>query len=144
MMRCAYWFTSYPLRGPQRVLMLSLHVAAGDLHRIQLVAADTPGPQLLPAGGCIKGPRAATLHDGNGEWPVLVAHDQKRAVSRLRIDGHAHLLACLRGEIGGALPVLRILTRKHDVFTRGTEQFDESSRIELLGCRHERLCRLLR
>ena len=80
---------------------------------------------------------------GMGNGQSSLPDNQKRAVARLRVDGHAHLLACLRGEIGGALSVLRILASKHDVFTSGTEQFDESSRIELFGCRHERPCRLL-
>jgi hypothetical protein len=131
------------LARSQGVLVLSLHIAACDLHRIQFVAADTTGPQLLLACSGIEGPRAAALHYGNRKRPVFVPDNQKRAVARLRIEGHAHLLASLRREIGGALPVLRVLARQHNVFTIGTEQFDESSRIELFGCGHKGPCRLL-
>jgi hypothetical protein len=132
-----------PLARSQGVLVLSFHIAAGDLNRIQLVAADSTSPQLLLARGGIEGPRAPALHYGDRERPVFVPDNQKRAIARLRIEGHAHLLACLRREFGGALPVLRVLARQHNVFTIGTEQFDESSRIELFGCGHKGPCRLL-
>ena len=44
--------------------MLSFHIAAGDLNRIQLVAADD-GPAAPLACSGIEGPRAAALHYGN-------------------------------------------------------------------------------
>src|SRR5688572_25930456 len=66
---------------PVRVLVLRLHIPAGDLDRIQLVATDAAVAYLLPAGLRIEGPPRSALDDRDRERPVTVAHQQERSRS---------------------------------------------------------------
>ena len=96
------------------------------------------------AGFGIKEPLAASLHNGHGEWPVLVTHQQECAVPALRIHGNALLFVGLSNKISGVLPVLREFAAKYDVLATGPKNLAERNHVELLGGVDQHVRSLLR
>ena len=58
------------------VLALGVDVGEGDLNRVELVLADAPVEDLLPARRGVKAPPRAIRNDGNREREVVPPHDQ--------------------------------------------------------------------
>src|SRR5262249_284777 len=67
------------------VFMLRFDVAAADLDRVELVAADATIEHLPATGVRIKRPRRSVLHDRNRKRPVVGTNDQRGTPRRLRI-----------------------------------------------------------
>ena len=58
------------------VLALGVDVGEGDLNRVELVLADAPVEDLLPARRGVEAPPRAIRNDGNREREVVAPHDQ--------------------------------------------------------------------
>ena len=102
---------------------------------------------LLVTCGCARNAErqlAATLDDRNWKRPILVAHDHEGAGAGLRINRHAELVVCHRGDVGRALAVLCVFARQQDLPRVWTEQLIEQSDIKSAGRDHQRIRRLLR
>jgi len=81
---------------------------------------------------------------GTGKGPVLISHEQERAIPSLFVYGNLCLLASLGREIGGTLAVLSEFTNEDDFVTAGTEDFRQRGDVELFGRIDQRIGSLLR
>ena len=75
------------------ILVLSFYIAAGDCNRVQFIGSDPAVEEFLLTGFGVEEPLLALLHKRHGKRPVLVADEQKRALSgvldKVGIDGIA-------------------------------------------------------
>jgi hypothetical protein len=56
-----------------RIFSLGLHVSAHDRKCREFVPADAAAEQFVLAGLGVEGPPAIPLHDGDREWPQVIA-----------------------------------------------------------------------
>src|SRR5512139_1797764 len=117
--------------------MLRLDVSAADLDGVELVSADPSIEDLLPAGLRVEAPPSALPDDRDRERPVLVTDDEGGAVRVLRVHDDGPLLASLRGEEHGGLPVLGGLPGRDEVIGVRTEDRLEGRPVEALNRRNQ-------
>src|SRR6185436_16058355 len=84
------------LAASERVVLLCIDVTATNRNRVQFIGANAAVEELLAAGCCVERPPARSLHDWNGERPVLVADEEERSGLVFRIQRDALLLADFR------------------------------------------------
>ena len=137
MMRCAYWLTLEPS------CFSSAYSCCASTYPRQIWMASSsflpirPIEDLLPAGLRVEAPLPALPDDRDRERPVLVADDEGGAVRVLRVRDDGELLASLRGEGRGGLPVLRGLPGRDEVVAVRAEDRLEGRPVEALGRRDQ-------
>jgi hypothetical protein len=101
---------------------------------IEFVATDAPMEEFLAPGVSIEVPFVTRLHKRHGEWPILIAYEQKCPSSRLWIQGNTFLFPSLRSKVESPLAVLRVFAGENDVVAIRSENPFENAYVEFL-CR---------
>src|SRR5215470_2309529 len=126
------------------VFLLRFHVAVADLNGVEFIASNTAVQKFLYACFAIEVPFATLLHNRYRKWPILVADDEKCALSGLRIHRNGFLFVGLGSKVRSTLPVPSTFSGKYDPAAFRTKNLRESSFVPLRGSSDQRVGSLLR
>src|SRR6185369_6680763 len=117
----------------ERVLVLSLDVAAADGDGVELITTDPAVEKFLPAGFRIERPGRSDLHEWHSKGPIVVANLENRAAWILGLQFNCLLNPRLFGKLLRDFSIARRFPGVNDVVTVWSENLGESQLVILLG-----------